>query len=137
MGAPTTAIALVSAALVIQPALARAHERPVAPPGVVGRDHRLGHTPAYRYGFDRGWRDGSESGHQDGRRGRGISDWPKGAPRAVEHGYGAWMGPRTDYAAGYREGYVAGYRRAYMAARPGRRERPVPPEDRVNYRPPP
>ena len=136
MGVPTAA-ALVIAAFVVRPAVAYAQERPVPPPGVVGHDHRLGHTPAYRYGFDRGWRDGSESGHRDGRHSRGINDWPKGAPRAVERGYGQWMGPRSDYAAGYREGYVAGYRRAYMAARPSRRERPVPPEDRALYRPPP
>jgi hypothetical protein len=127
---------LVIVALAVQPALSHAQDRPVPAPGAVGQDHRLGRVagPAYRYGFDRGWRDGSECGHKDGRRGRGINDWPRGEPRAAERGYGPWMGPRSDYVAGYRHGYVAGYRRAYMAARPGRRERSVSPDGRALYR---
>jgi hypothetical protein len=32
------------------------------------------------------------------------------------------MGPRWDYAAGFRRGYEAGYRRAYAAFRPGWRD---------------
>jgi len=79
--------------------------------------------PAFRYGYDRGWREGSEEGHNDGRRSRDPRFWREGEYRDADRGYKRWMGPRWDYAAGFREGYQAGYRRAYAAARPGWRER--------------
>jgi hypothetical protein len=139
MGAVMTAGALVAAAFALAPPSAQAHEEPVPAVGVIDQGQRPGQAPgpAYRYGFDRGWRDGSENGHQDGRRGRLLSEGLKGAVRAAERGYRAWMGVRSDYLAGYREGYTAGFRRAYLAARPERRERPVPPGGRALYRPPP
>jgi len=82
-------------------------------------------APAYRYGFDRGWREGSENGHRDGRSGRDSKDVPKEV-RDTDRGYDSWMGARGHYVAGYREGYAAGYRRAYTAARPDRKERRTP-----------
>jgi hypothetical protein len=86
-----------------------------------GRAHRGG--PAFRYGYDRGWREGSEEGHRDGRRCRDPRFWREGEYREGDKGYRRWMGPRWDYVAGFREGYEAGYRRAYAAARPGWRGR--------------
>jgi hypothetical protein len=75
--------------------------------------------PAFRYGYDRGWREGTEEGHHDGRRSRDPRFWREGEYRDADRGYKGWMGPRWDYAAGFRAGYEAGYRRAYAAARPG------------------
>jgi hypothetical protein len=82
-----------------------------------------GSGPAFRYGYDRGWREGSEEGHNDGRRQRDPRFWREGEFRDGDKGYKGWMGPRWDYTAGFREGYEAGYRRAYAASRPDRRDR--------------
>jgi hypothetical protein len=87
-----------------------------------GRGFRSG-GPAFRYGYDRGWREGSDEGHRDGRRRRDPRYWREGEYRDADRGYKRWMGPRWDYAAGFREGYEAGYRRAYAAVCPGGRDR--------------
>jgi len=79
--------------------------------------------PAFRYGFDRGWREGSEEGHRDGRRSRDPRYWRESEFRHADRGYKGWMGPRWDYANGFREGYRAAYRRAYASARPSWRGR--------------
>jgi len=79
--------------------------------------------PAFRYGYDRGWREGSEEGHRDGRRRRDARFWRDDEYRDGDRGYKGWMGPRWDYAAGFRQGYESGYRRAYAAARPAGRGR--------------
>lgn len=89
-----------------------------------GYDRRpRGGGPAFRYGYDRGWREGSEEGQGDGRRSRDPRFWREGEYRDGDRGYKGWMGPRWDYADGFRAGYEAGYRRAYAAARPGWRDR--------------
>jgi len=82
-----------------------------------GRGSRHG-GPAFRYGYDRGWREGSEEGRSDGRRSRDPRFWRDGEYRDGDRGYKGWMGPRWDYTAGFRAGYEAGYRRAYAASRP-------------------
>jgi len=82
-----------------------------------GRGSRNG-GPAFRYGYDRGWREGSEEGRNDGRRSRDPRFWREGEYRDGDRGYKGWMGPRWDYTAGFRAGYEAGYRRAYAASRP-------------------
>ena len=97
-----------------------------------GRGPRDG-GPAFRYGYDRGWREGSEEGHSDGRRCRDPRFWREGEYRDADRGYRRWMGPRWDYAAGFREGYQAGYRRAYAAARPDRRGRDRGERERYRY----
>ena len=94
---------------------------------VIGGDH--GRGPRYeerggqaaRYGYDRGWREGSEEGHRDGRNRRDARFWRDDDFRDADNGYRRWMGPRREYAAGYRRGFAAGYRRAYAASRPGGR----------------
>ena len=114
---------LVAGAVAALPVEARADWRVSV--GVVadyGRGHR-GDGPAFRYGYDRGWREGSEEGHNDGRRRRDPRFWREGEYRDGDHGYKRWMGPRWDYTAGFRQGYEAGYRRAYAASRPGGRGR--------------
>ena len=78
-----------------------------------------GGGPAFRHGYDRGWREGSEEGYGDGRRRRDPRFWREGEYRDSDRGYRGWMGPRWDYAAGFRQGYEAGYRRAYASARRG------------------
>jgi hypothetical protein len=76
---------------------------------------------AFRYGFERGRSEGAERGYRDGRQGRGGDlrgdSWYRGGDR----GYRGWMGPRWDYAAGYRQGYETAYRRACVSARSGGR----------------
>jgi hypothetical protein len=114
---------LVAGAALAWPAESRADWRVSA---VVRIDHGRrprGEGPAFRYGFDRGWREGSEEGHRDGRRCRDPRFWREGEYRDADRGYKRWMGPRWDYETGFREGYEAGYRRAYAAARPGWRGR--------------
>jgi hypothetical protein len=82
-----------------------------------------GTGPAFRHGYDRGWREGSEEGHNDGRHRRDPRFWREGEFRDGDRGYKGWMGPRWEYASGFRRGYEAGYRRAFAAARPGWRVR--------------
>lgn len=91
--------------------------------GVSHDRHPWGDSPAFRYGYDRGWREGSEEGHRDGRRCRDARFWRDDEYRDGDRGYRRWMGPRGDYVAGFRQGYESGYRRAYAAARPGWRDR--------------
>jgi hypothetical protein len=89
------------------------------------RDHggRYREGPAYRYGFDRGWREGSDEGYKDGRRGHDPRYWREGEFRDADRGYRGWMGPRWDYQNGFRAGYRGGYRRAFAAACPSWRGR--------------
>jgi hypothetical protein len=92
--------------------------------GDYARDRDYGREgPAFRYGFDRGWREGSEEGGKDGRRGKDPRYWRESEFRDADRGYKRWMGPRRDYSSGFREGYRDGYRRAYAASRPGWRGR--------------
>ena len=114
---------LVAGAAAALPAESRADWRVS---GAVAADYGRGHRgdgPAFRHGYDRGWREGSEEGHNDGRRRRDPRFWREGEYRDGDRGYKHWMGPRWDYTAGFRQGYEAGYRRAYAAARPGWRGR--------------
>ena len=78
---------------------------------------------AYAYGFERGRVDGSEHGHKDGRKCRDFNFSHRSEYRDGDRGYRRGMGPRWDYAAGYRRGYETGYRRAYASARPGWHDR--------------
>ena len=110
---------LVAGAAAALPAESRADWRvSVGVAADYGRGHR-GDGPAFRYGYDRGWREGSEEGHNDGRRRRDPRFWREGEYRDGDRGYKRWMGPRWDFTAGFRQGYEAGYRRAYAGARPG------------------
>src|SRR5512141_2394589 len=59
-------------------------------------DARGGGT-AFRYGYDRGWREGSDEGDRDGRRNREPHDRRDGDFRNGDRGYKGWMGPRWDY----------------------------------------
>jgi hypothetical protein len=81
-----------------------------------------GAGPAFRHGYDRGWREGSDEGYRDAHRHRDAAFWREGEFRDGDGGYRRWMGPRWDYVAGFRRGYAEGYRRAYAAARPGWRD---------------
>ncbi|HSD66167.1 MAG TPA: hypothetical protein VLF95_05670 [Vicinamibacteria bacterium] len=114
---------VVAGAALALPAESRADWRVTL--GVVG-DYghgRGGSGPAFRHGYDRGWREGTDEGRHDGRRGRDPRFWREGEYRDGDRGYKRWMGPRWDYAAGFRRGYEAGYRRAYASMRPGWRGR--------------
>ncbi len=110
------------------PSNARADVRVSGGVVITARDDRgyrgdgRGGAPAFRYGYDRGWRDGSDEGIRDGRRNRDPHYRREGEFRDGDRGYKGWMGPRWDYVRGLREGYEAGYRRAYAASRPDRRE---------------
>ena len=70
----------------------------------------------YRLGYDNGLREGAEHGYRDGQRGRDFNFWHAAEYRYGE-GYRAWMGPRSQYVAGFRRGYEQAYRRAYNAGR--------------------
>ena len=87
------------------------------------RGDARGTGPAFRYGYDRGLRDGSDEGYSDGRHNHDPRFWQEGRYRDGDHGYKGWMGPKWDYVKGYRDGYAAGYRRAYASARPGWHDR--------------
>lgn len=105
----------------------------LAAPAAVRADTRIGigvtigsaprdHRGAYSFGFDRGLRDGAEEGHDDGRHHRDFDFGREGDYRKGLAGYRGWMGPRWEYADGYRRGYESGYRRAYATARRGYRD---------------
>ena len=96
--------------------------------GVVIRvDERYGDSrgggAAFRYGYDRGWRDGSDEGYRDGRRNRDPHYRREGEFRDADRGYKGWMGARFEYTRGLREGFESGYRRAYASARPSWNDR--------------
>ncbi len=92
-----------------------------------------GAGPAFRYGYDRGWREGSDEGYKDGRHRHDPRFWQEGRYRDGDRGYKHWMGPKFDYVKGYRQGYAAGYRRAYASARPGWHDRDDRERDRGYY----
>lgn len=110
------------------PTNARADVRVAGGVVITDRDDRgyrgdwRGVGPAFRYGYDRGWREGSEEGNHDGRKNRDPRFWREDEFRDADRGYKGWMGPRGEYARGFREGYRSGYRRAYAALRPGWRD---------------
>ncbi len=108
---------LAAAGVAALPAEARGDVR-VGVGILVGHDHRWGNPDTYRLGYERGLREGSEHGYGDGRRGRAFNFWHAGEYRRGE-GYRGWMGPRSEYVAGFRRGYEQAYQRAYAA---GRRE---------------
>ncbi len=83
---------------------------------LVGTDRRWGYADAYRLGYDNGLREGGERGYRDGQRGHGFSFWRSSDYRHGE-GYRSWMGPRSEYVAGFRRGYEQAYRRSYSAGR--------------------
>jgi len=83
------------------------------------RDYRGG---AASYGYERGLRDGSNEGYKDARRSRSFELWREGDYRRANSGYHGWMGPRWEYAEGYRRGYEQGYRRSFASARGGYRD---------------
>lgn len=68
---------------------------------------------AFRLGFERGRHEGSEHGFADGRRGRTFNFWHASEYRHAGEGYRGWMGPKWEYASGFRSGYEQGYRRAF------------------------
>lgn len=109
---------LAAAALVALPAETRADWR-FGGGVVVGRDEWRGRDGnAFRYGYERGWREGSEEGHNDGRKNRDPRFWRDSDYRDGDEGYKRWMGPKYEYVAGFRRGYESGYRKAYASARP-------------------
>src|SRR2546425_12814707 len=73
---------------------------------------------AFRYGLERGRREGAEHGYRDGRRNRGFDFWRDSEYRDGDRGYKRWMGPRGDYAAGYRRGVAMAHPQAYAPSRP-------------------
>ena len=79
----------------------------------VGNNHHRSHPNTFRLGYERGLSEGSEHGFADGRKGRGFNFWHDGDYRRADEGYRGWMGPKWDYASGFRKGYEQGYRRAY------------------------
>jgi hypothetical protein len=82
-----------------------------------------GGNAAFRYGYDRGWRDGSSEGYRDGRSSRRPRYLREGEFRNADRGYKGWMGARWEYTRGFREGFESGYRRAFASARPSWNER--------------
>ena len=82
-----------------------------------GYDHGRGYANPFRYGYDRGRSEGSRDGWKDGERGHRFELYQEGDYRDCDKGYKGWMGPRGEYAHGYRRGFEAGYRQAYEQGR--------------------
>src|SRR4249919_2771362 len=99
----TWLVLLAGVVTVAAPEPARADTR-------VGIGITVGSTPrgyrgAYSLGFDRGLRDGAEEGRSDGWHRRNFEFWREGDYRRGLAGYKGWMGPKWEYANGYRRGY--------------------------------
>ena len=67
--------------------------------------------------YDRGRSEGSRDGWHDGERGKRFELYQEGDYRDCDKGYKGWMGPRGQYANGYRRGFEEGYRQAYEQGR--------------------
>lgn len=121
------AAALATAGLTALPAESRADTRFSI--GIVASSEHHGYHQgdAYRYGYERGSREGAEHGFKDGRRGKSPNPGRRGEYPDGDHGY---HGPRGDYAAGYRRGYEGSYRRTFASAGPAYRDG----DDRYGYR---
>ena len=61
-----------------------------------------GRVDTSRYGYDRGYREGASDGYRDGERGHRFELYREGDYRDADQGYQGWMGPRREYANGYR-----------------------------------
>jgi hypothetical protein len=108
-------LVVMTAGTVAAPVVASADSRVGI--GIAGSSSPRGYRDAYAYGFERGRRDGAEEGRDDGRRRHEFEYWREGRYRKGTSGYKGWMGPKWDYANGYRRGYESAYRRAFAAAR--------------------
>jgi hypothetical protein len=75
----------------------------------------------FRYGYDRGRTEGARDGFHDGEKGNRFEMYREGDYRDTDQGYKGWMGPRYEYANGYRSGYEQGYRQAFQQGRDRRR----------------
>jgi hypothetical protein len=71
---------------------------------------------SYRYGYERGLREGRHEGRRDAYRGNRFEYRDERNFRDSDDGWERWMGPRPAYRAGFREGFSSGYRAGYRAA---------------------
>ena len=76
----------------------------------------------FRHGFERGQGEGARDGFHDGEKGNRFELYREGDYRDCDKGYKGWMGPRYEYANGYRSGYEQGYRQAFRQGRDRRRD---------------
>ncbi len=119
---------LVSAAALAVPAKAAAGVHVDVGFALVGRPLYAGDSgyrsrDAGRYGFERGYREGTDEGYADGRKGRRFDFVRDGDFRDADDGYKGWMGSRHGYANGFQRGFAEGYRRAFEQGRRDRRGR--------------
>jgi hypothetical protein len=119
---------LVSASTLAVPERANAGVRVDVGIGLVGRPLYVGDDgyrsrDSGRYGFERGYRDGTAQGYDDGRKGRRPEFGREGGYRNADRGYKGWMGSRHVYASGFERGFEEGYRRAFDQGRRDRRDR--------------
>lgn len=119
---------LVSASTLAVPERASAAVRVDIGIGLVGRPLYVGDNgyrsrDAGRYGFERGYREGTDQGYQDGRQGRRFSFVRDNDFRDADDGFKGWMGSRHVYANGFQRGFADGYRRAFDQGRRDRRGR--------------
>jgi hypothetical protein len=84
-------------------------------------DHGYRSRDAGRYGYERGQREGTEQGYEDGRKGRRFDFVRDGDYRDADDGYKGWMGSRREYANAFQRGFAEGYRRAFDLGRRDRR----------------
>jgi hypothetical protein len=64
---------------------------------------------AFDEGYRLGYNDGRNAGHRDLGRSYRRNFWEDGRYRRGDYGYRRHYGPRSEYAAGYRDGYERGY----------------------------
>ena len=82
-----------------------------------------GRVDSPRYGYERGRTEGASNGYKDGQKGRRFDVDRDDDYRDADDGYKGWMGPRHEYARGFRRGYSEGYRRGYEQGHRRRCER--------------
>jgi len=76
-------------------------------------DGRYDSRETWRHGYNRGVHEGYREGERDARRNERFAYRDEGRYRDSDRGYKRWMGPRFEYANGYRRGFEEGYERGY------------------------
>ena len=72
------------------------------------------HDEAREHGFQNGYRDGLDTGANDGRRGQSYDPESSHFYRHGDYGFSSILGARDAYKRAYRDGFLRGYQEGYQ-----------------------